>query len=70
MNTMTSTTRPRVRKPNICMRCGSSQVLIEHRSDVVAFKGLTLEAEGLVETVFGTYAKAIRIAKLRNSCIM
>ena len=51
MNTMTSTTKPRVRKPNICMRCGSSQVLIEHRSDVVEFKGLTLEAEGLVDTV-------------------
>ena len=48
---MLSTSKPRVRKPNICMRCGSSQVLIEHRSDVVDFKGLTLEAEGLVETV-------------------
>ena len=48
---MLNATKPRVRKPNICMRCGSSQVLIEHRSDVVDFKGLTLEVEGLVETV-------------------
>ena len=48
---MLSTTKLRVRKPNICMRCGSSQILIEHRSDVVDFKSLTLEVDGLVETL-------------------
>ncbi len=43
--------KPRARKPNVCMRCGYTKVVIEHRSDIVDFKGLTLEVDGLAQTV-------------------
>jgi HTH-type transcriptional regulator/antitoxin MqsA len=32
------------------MRCGSREIAVEHRSDVLDFKGLTLEVDGLAET--------------------
>jgi len=48
---MASTIKPRVLRPNVCPRCGSTHVQA-HRydDDSVAFKGLTFEVEGLVET--------------------
>jgi len=48
---MTSNLKPRQRQPNVCMRCRSDQSRVEHKSAVVDFKGLTLEVDGLAETV-------------------
>ena len=47
---------PRKRQPNVCMRCGGHDVRVEHSSDVVDFKGLTLEVAGLASTVCGNCA--------------
>jgi HTH-type transcriptional regulator / antitoxin MqsA len=41
---------PRKRQPHICMRCGREDVIVRHFGDVLDFKGLTLEVEGLAET--------------------
>lgn len=43
--------KPRRLAPNICMRCSCEKVSVEHRNDLVDFKGLTLEVNGLAETV-------------------
>ena len=48
---MTSVLKPRKRSPNVCLRCSSDASKVEHRSDVVDFKGLTLEVQGLADTV-------------------
>lgn len=48
---MTSNIRPRQRQPNVCMRCRSDQCRVDHKSAIVDFKGLTLEVDGLAETV-------------------
>jgi putative zinc finger/helix-turn-helix YgiT family protein len=45
------TMKAKVRQSHVCMRCGSQNVQVRHRSDVVDFKGLTLEVEGLASTV-------------------
>jgi putative zinc finger/helix-turn-helix YgiT family protein len=42
--------KPRKKDPHVCLRCGSRDVVVEHREEVVDFKGLTLEVEGLAET--------------------
>ncbi len=42
---------PRKRQPHVCMRCGKQDVRVAHRSDVLDFKGLTLEVDGLASTV-------------------
>jgi Antitoxin component of bacterial toxin-antitoxin system, MqsA len=42
--------KPRKRQPHVCMRCGSEEVTVRHFGDVLDFKGLTLEVEGLAET--------------------
>ncbi len=39
------------RLPHICARCQAENAGIEHKADIVDFKGLTLEVEGLAETV-------------------
>jgi putative zinc finger/helix-turn-helix YgiT family protein len=46
-----NTLKPRKREPHVCMRCRGREVAVEHRSDHVDFKGLTLEVSGLAETV-------------------
>ena len=38
------------RRPDVCIRCGASRPALEYYSDVVDFKGLTLEVDGLVRT--------------------
>jgi putative zinc finger/helix-turn-helix YgiT family protein len=48
---MTNHLKPRQRQPNVCMRCRSDQCRVDHKSAVVDFKGLTLEVDGLAETV-------------------
>lgn len=45
--------KPRRRVPHICMRCNSDAVSVVHRSDLLDFKGLTVEVSGLAETVCG-----------------
>lgn len=45
------TIKPLKRDPHICTRCSSQEVSVQHHSDVIDFKGLTLEVEGLAETV-------------------
>lgn len=43
--------KPRRLAPNVCMRCSCERVSVEHRNDLIDFKGLTLEVNGLAETV-------------------
>jgi len=42
--------KPRKRDPHVCMRCKSRDVLVEHYADVLDFKGLTLDVDGLAQT--------------------
>ena len=46
--------KPVKRQPHICLRCGGHDVNVLHRSDIVDFKGLTLEVDGLAETACRT----------------
>lgn len=46
----TTELKPRKRDPHVCMRCNSRDVSVEHYSDVLDFKGLTLEVDGLAQT--------------------
>jgi HTH-type transcriptional regulator / antitoxin MqsA len=45
------TLKPRKRQPHICARCASSEIQVRHKSEVMDFKGLTLEVDGIAETV-------------------
>lgn len=40
----------RKRSPNVCLKCGKSDVQVEHFGDNIEFKGLTLEVHGLAQT--------------------
>lgn len=42
--------RPMKREPHRCSRCLGEKVSLVHREDIVDFRGLTLEVEGLAET--------------------
>lgn len=42
---------PRRRRPNVCMRCSSGDCEVQHRSEVLDHKGITIEVEGLAHTV-------------------
>lgn len=39
------------RDPHRCMKCSGTDIAVSHSPDVVDFKGLTIEVEGLAETV-------------------
>jgi len=41
------------RQPHRCAKCGSEDVTVSHRTETVDFRGLTLEVDGLAETVCG-----------------
>lgn len=45
-----SNLKPRKRVPNVCNRCGARSVAVRHRSDVLDYKGLTLDVDGLADT--------------------
>jgi putative zinc finger/helix-turn-helix YgiT family protein len=47
----TAQLKPRRRLPHVCMRCGCEEVSVRHHQEMVDFKGLTVEARGLAETV-------------------
>ena len=40
----------RKKSPNVCLKCGKSDVQVEHFGDNIEFKGLTLEIHGLAQT--------------------
>lgn len=44
------------RPPNVCPRCGFSNLRVQYKSDAVDFKGLTLEVDGLAGSVCGNCA--------------
>jgi putative zinc finger/helix-turn-helix YgiT family protein len=46
--------KPIKREPHRCARCGGEQVSVVHCENVVEFRGLSLEVDGLSETVCGT----------------
>ena len=49
---MVGNLKPRRRfVPNSCAKCASHEVAVVHFSDIIEFKGLTLEVDGLAETV-------------------
>lgn len=41
------------RPPNVCPRCGLTNLRAHYKSDAVDFKGLTLDVDGLAETICG-----------------
>ncbi|MDP2015503.1 MAG: type II toxin-antitoxin system MqsA family antitoxin [Hydrogenophaga sp.] len=43
--------KPKKREPHRCARCAGEIVSIKHREDVIDFRGLTLDVEGLSETI-------------------
>jgi len=44
---------PKKFNPHICFRCQSHEVKVRHYSETMDFKGLTLDVEGLAETICG-----------------
>lgn len=42
--------KPKKREPHRCARCAGEKVSVIHREDLIDFRGLTLEVDGLSET--------------------